>query len=286
MNLSRLTYTKTVSERCPKDSVQTTPPKKERSRKSVDVSGLSAAYQKREGVLASNLVFVLSGGEKKERDFLRELIKNHRIRSLRVIFMSKTGQGLQPYQMQEKWQKIQASGRVETINQECHLEDMDKVFLLADVDEFYKQLVKINVQIKASDQGQWIISNPCFEIWLYYCYRGNPAVDLVELKNCTAAKRSKKLKSLGQTLVSGGLNPCHAFERMIVGIEHSKSHYAVDENGIPVLFATQMHKMAQYMVETMNKNANEYSEILKQRAEWKRRMRDNDGNSNRNRSQA
>lgn len=71
---------------------------------------VSSAYQKLEGELSSSLVFVLSGGEKRERDFLRELIRGGALHSLRVAFISKDGQGLQPYQMQKKWEEIQTAG--------------------------------------------------------------------------------------------------------------------------------------------------------------------------------
>lgn len=62
---------------------------------------MSSAYQKPEGILSTSLIFVLSGGGK---DFLLELIKQRELNSLRVVFMSEKGQGLQPYQMQEKWE--------------------------------------------------------------------------------------------------------------------------------------------------------------------------------------
>ena len=32
------------------------------------------------------------------------MIKQRELNSLRVVFMSEKGQGLQPYQMQEKWE--------------------------------------------------------------------------------------------------------------------------------------------------------------------------------------
>ena len=109
---------------------------------------------------------------------------------------------------------------------------MDKVFLLSDVDEFYDQLEKIFKGNQTDVQGRWVVSNPCFEIWLYYCYLDS---------------RSKKMKALGNTLVSGGLNPCLAFENMLNGIEHCIAYYAEDDNRITVLYATQMHEMVQYL---------------------------------------
>lgn len=273
MDLSKLTYTKSPSERHPKDSFLRTPETKVGRVKTVGIPTVASAYQKLEGVLSTNLIFVLSGGEKKEKDFLRELIKQHEPHSLRVVFMSEKRQGLQPYQMQEKWREIEERGEFSIDSQRYRMDTMDKVFLLSDVDEYYEQLVEIHNGTVTGDQGQWIISNPCFEIWLYYCYRDNPEVDLADLIHLTVTQRSKKLKSLGQTVVSGGLNPCLAFERLYTGIEHTKSHYDIDENSIPVLFATQMHDMAQYIVDTMNKNANEYAEYVKQKGEWRKSMK-------------
>ena len=64
-----------------------------------------------------------------------------------------------------------------------------------------------------------------------------------------------------------------AFERMTIGIENSRKHYSADENGMPVLFATQMHEMARYLIDTMNNYANEYSEFVRRKEEWRRLMR-------------
>lgn len=93
------------------------------------------------------------------------------------------------------------------------------------------------------------------------------------LENRTCHYAEQKMKVLGNTLVSGGLNPCLAFENMLDGIEHSIAFYAKDDNGIPVLYATQMHEMAQYLVDVMNRNANEYSEYVKRKEEWREYMK-------------
>ncbi len=184
---------------------------------------------------------------------------------------SEKGQGLQPYQMQEKWEQIQLTGEIKIESQLFHLDAMDKVFLLSDVDEFHDQLVKIFKGIQNETQGKWIISNPCFEIWLYYCYLNNPEKDLECLKAEPAATRSKKMKAMGNALVNGGLNPCLAFE--LDGIEHSIAHYAEDDCMVPVLYATQMHEMAQYLVDAMTRNADEYSKFVRKKEEWRECMK-------------
>lgn len=240
---------------------------------SLNSSRSISGYKKTDGVLSYNIVCVISGGERKERDFLRLLIKQKKLHSLRIVFISKDGQGLQPYQMQEKWTEIKNTKKFTASGNVYHLDAMDKVFLLTDVDEFYEQLDKILSDRNEPNIVQWIISNPCFEIWLYYCFKNNPDKDLASIKPLSASKRSQEMKHLGNTVVSGGLNPLLAFENMELGIQNSFEHYAEDTKSIPVLYATQMHKMAQFLIDTMNRNANEYSEFVKKKKEWREKMK-------------
>ena len=237
-------------------------------------------YEKTDGVMSYSIVCVISGGEKRERDFLKTLIRQKDLRSLRVAFISKEGQGLQPYQMQEQWEEIQKTKTIAIDDRNFQLDEMDKVFLLSDVDEFYEQLVRILESHVVEDQGEWIISNPCFEIWLYYCFCDKPLEDLASIIPLSPKQRSQELKHLGHNIVTGGLNGIKAFEHMQAGIAHSSRNYAEDSNTIPVLFATQMHKMAQFLVDTMNRNRGEYDEFVKrkqqQRQEWRSGMTKSD----------
>ena len=233
-------------------------------------------YEKTDGVMSYSIICVISGGEKRERDFLKTLIRQKDLHSLRVAFISKEGQGLQPYQMQEQWEEIQNTKTIAIDERSFQLDEMDKVFLLSDVDEFYEQLVRILESHGEEDQGEWIISNPCFEIWLYYCFCDKPLEDLASIIPLSRKQRSQELKHLGHNIVTGGLNGIKAFEHMQAGIAHSIRNYAEDSNAIPVLFATQMHKMAQFLIDTMNRNRGEYDEFVKlkrqQRQEWRSMM--------------
>ena len=228
-------------------------------------------YEKTDGVLSYNIICVISGGEQKEKVFLHELVYQKNLNSLRVAFLSEEKQGLQPYQMQEKWVEIQKTRRFVIAGQEYYLDDMDQVYLLSDVDEFYDQLVKIIGE--QSKSCKWIISNPCFEIWLYYCFKNEPDTDLADLKQLTVDKRSRKMKYLGHNTIQGGLNPLRAFERMKIGIINSLEHYKEDQYAIPILYATQMHEMAQYLIDTMNRNNNEFNEFVMQKRKWRKLMR-------------
>ena len=67
----------------------------EEAKSTTDVS-VSPNYQKPEGTLSPILVFVLSGGEIRERNILKVLIQQKELHSLRVLFLSEQKQGLQP----------------------------------------------------------------------------------------------------------------------------------------------------------------------------------------------
>lgn len=274
MDLSKLTYSKKDLQLSPKDE-----PKESRTNGrsgghfDANDQNVSMAYQKPESAISTKLVYVLSGGEVKERKFLLELIDKHSITSLKVLFMSKEHQGLQPYQMQEAWNAIIQSKEINISGTLYHLEEMDRVYLLSDVDEFYDQLVKIKCEKKEDDNSNWIISNPCFEIWLYYCYKNAPKQDWGRLEALDVKKRSKEMKKMENTVVNGGLNPILAFEKLPEGIRNSAENYFEDEKGIPGLFATQMHMMAQYLIDIMNEYEEEYSNLIKVKEEKRMNMR-------------
>ena len=214
-------------------------------------SNVSPDYQKRDSFREPSLIFIISGGEKREKDFLKELINGKKSTALKALFLSKERQGLLPDKMQEQWQQIRTEGKFIIDDQTYYLEKIDEVFLLTDVDEFYNKLQDILSSKSNDDTGRWIISNPCFEIWLYYCYKNDPNNDLNCITSFSTDKRSQELKRRCNEIVKGGLNGKYAFNHMDEGIRNSLKHYNEDNNGIPVLFATQMHKMAQCIIDKL-----------------------------------
>lgn len=267
MNTNKFDYTKPQPSKTPDES--TNHHTKTAEEKKVNSFQAAPNYQKEEGFLSPNLIFVLSGGSEDEKKFFKQMKD---IRSVRIIFMSQQNQGLQPFQMEKRWEKIREDNFFSSNGMTYHLDQLDKVFLISDVDEFYEQLKIIVNNKNANDQAQWIISNPCFEIWIYYCNLNNVENDLECLRSITVDKRSKKLKSMGPQLVSGGFNAVRAFENMHKGIANSKSHFDIDANGIPTLFATNMHLLAEYLIKAMESKL-EYSKFLSNKEEHRRKMK-------------
>ncbi len=232
-------------------------------------------YEKIDGKLSYTIMLVVSEGEEKEKNFLKEIENEKKLNdnnlSLRVKFISKENEGLKPDKIQEEWEKIKKDKCFEFNGSTHTLLDDDKVYLVSDVDEFYDKLKDL---VPKETRAQWIISNPCFEIWLYYCFKNEPETDLKELESLEVKNRSQKLKNLLGVKISGGANPCKAFFCMETGISNSKPHYCEDENNIPKLYATKMYEMAEYIINTLNENDNEYSKLLELKKQWREKWRE------------
>lgn len=209
-------------------------------------------YTKEEGVLSPRLFFVLSGGTVRERDFLQELEKKRSFKSLRVLFLStdKFKGGLTPNMIWRIWEDINSKRLVEIEGYKYQLTEIDLVYLFTDVDHYEDELRELLVNDKNYGE-HWIISNPDFEIWLYYSYFDNPSTDLVSIASLPQSEMSSALKTKNGELKSGGIDPRKAFEQIPVAISNSLKNYKEDEYGIPTLFATQMHIFVQNVIQVI-----------------------------------
>ena len=67
-------------------------------------------YEKIDGKLSYTIMLVVSEGEEKEKNFLKEIENEKKLNdnnlSLRVKFISKENEGLKPDKIQEEWEKI------------------------------------------------------------------------------------------------------------------------------------------------------------------------------------
>ena len=231
----------------------------------------SESHEKGKAVLVPAIVYVLSGGTTREKVYFRAL-KNDNILSscVQVLFQSKEGQGLQPFQMDEIWQQGRKRGKITVEGKKYRLSNIDKVFLVTDVDEFESQLVRLLSHKTADDYGQWIISNPCIEIWLYYCYEKELASELLKLRYVSRAHRSQRLKQLNNDLIEGGVDPRKAFDNTPAGIANSKGHYRTGHYGIPKILATSFHLMMEQIQEFIierGRSFEEYQEAKRKKIE-------------------
>lgn len=231
----------------------------------------SKSHDKGPSVLTPAIVYVLSGGEDREKTFFRTLRNDPILSScVQIIFQSKKGQGLQPFQMDSLWQQGRRRGKIMVEGKVYRLSKLDKVFLVTDVDEFESQIVDILKTRPKEDTAHWIISNPCIEIWLYYCFKNNLAPEVLKLRYVSRAHRSQRMKQLNHILVNGGADPRKAFDNTQDGIANSKTHFRKGHYGIPRLFATtfyiMMEQILQFIVDRGRSFA-DYQEAKRKRIE-------------------
>ena len=222
------------------------------------------SYSKDDGTLSYGLYCVISGGTKREKTFLMEVERKRSFKNLEVIFISSKADegGLTPRMMNEKYHEIAEEGKLKLPGRTVRLETVDKIYMFTDVDHYEAELINLLKMDTSENAPLWIISNPDFEIWLYYCFRNSPETDLIDVINEVPSQRSSKLKEVNGTFNNGGgLDTRKAFEHLEDGISHSKEHFKIDENGIPCLLCTQMHIFAE---DVLLKLGEEY-------AEWKKR---------------
>lgn len=227
----------------------------------------NSAYRKDDASVSASIVFVLSGGEDREKNYFKPITK---IKSIIVAFKSKEHQGLNPNQLNAIVEETLKTHRFETETQSYHFQKEDKLFVLQDLDEFEHDLRKI-LPIQKSSQIQWLISNPCFEMWLYYHYKEEaPQSILVEMESMTTDQRSKWLKAKLNDIIKGGADPTKALEHLPEAIKRSRKYY-IEKDSIPLLYATQMDKLGEHIIalDTNKEIENYFHEQQAKREQWK-----------------
>ncbi len=230
-------------------------------------------YSKTDGTLPVNLFCVISGGTTRERAFLNELESKNTFSKVRVIFVSsaKDEGGLTPKMMNDIYAKMRGEGVIHTKSGDIIIDAIDKFYMFTDVDHYEQELTDILSSQDNKSQPIWAISNPDFEIWIYYCYRNNPQTELVDIVNTTPSSRSSLLKTINGTFNNGGgLDPRKAFELIKDGVANSKAHYSADGNGIPALLCTNMFIFAEDMLICVGDEYDRWKDKLK---EWRKRMK-------------
>lgn len=246
----------------------------------LSISDIRSAYSATwEPLLEPDLFFIISGGEKREREYFLPLMDNTaKYKSLQIIFAPTTGinsgkdktshLGSSPDDIIAYWQEIydKKRGVLSHNGREYELNnDIDHVFFLTDLDNFRSSLEQRKEEkcycewiIKKHIQGyrlaleteqvefEWIISNPCFEIWLFYSFCDDaPTNHFKEIEVLDEYKRPAKTKSICDLVKKGGLDSRKALSYIERAITNAnKFDPGEDEYKIPLLYGTQIRHLA------------------------------------------
>ncbi|MGL4412222.1 MAG: RloB family protein [Bacteroidales bacterium] len=204
----------------------------------VDFSHISLGYKKEEPTEEPRyFIVIISGGEVREKNYFKIISNPDRFRSIKVVFKADPNQ-LNPMRMLEFAKQLQERF------QSSESDTPDEFFLISDVDHFIGELIEIQPECKRLGL-QLIVSNPCFEVWLYYSKKGDKLVKYpIPLEREKISNKLKTWISEGSGII-GGIDPVKAIFDIEQNIENAKSNYVVDHNTIPDLFSTSMYLLAE-----------------------------------------
>lgn len=200
------------------------------SAEKMPMNEVAASYQKGEGVLIPKAFIVIVTGGEREVDYFKRVS---------AIEKLKVASFVEPNFDKDDEPRIFkfAIDKVEDYKASSSPDNPDSYYLITDVDHFGRHIVAHHKECE--DAGiRVIVSNPCFEVWLYYGYHSDKFVDFV--KPDELGKLSSALKTYVNTSVEGGLNVRNAIFKISESIENSELNYSCDENQMPELYSTDM----------------------------------------------
>lgn len=222
MDLNKLRYSKTVAVKdMEAHSNKTEKAAVSEKDNSLSVGKMSSDYLKGEATIETKIVFIISGGDKREKDYFKMLMKDRHIRRLKIAFVSKKGQGLVPSQMFELAKEYLFNKRFVTETDSFSIDADDTLYLVQDMDEFEADIRAMFDKDDEIRQATWIVSNPSIEVWLFYHKFDTPKGYLDEGLKKPLSERSQWLKKKLDALVPGGINPINAFADIRIAIANS-----------------------------------------------------------------
>lgn len=224
-------------------------------------------YQKGEGIeLPKSFWVIVSGGQDRERTYFKVLLGNDSFKRIKLQFVADPKR-LNPDGMLETSQTLKKRYNSSSADNE----EPDRFYLISDVDHFYNDLVRI-APTCIKESFKLIISNSCFEVWLYYAYRK----ELPDFKVPPDYRKiSWQFKGWLNNTIKGGIQTHQAIFNIRENISNAKSNCEIDGNNIPKLFSTNMFQLAEDLLPLIEPELNQIMEKNKTN-ELKGRMKNSD----------
>jgi hypothetical protein len=239
MTINKMDYIKHESKKVPLTalSVKSTPRKE-----SVYIPTAPIGYKKEDPTLSPALFTIISGGEKREKDYFKLLIKGELFPRVKVIFIDRNAHGetgLDPQKL-----LYEAIKRKVHTKMKKSYDEGDKYYLVTDVDHFSNDLRKIHPICKMQ-KLHLIISNPCFEVWLYYS-EWSTKPDFVKPEN--TLKTSHAFKHFLDEKKKGGIDPRKAIYKIEENIRNAKDNFKMEDDVLPAFLSTNMFELMERML--------------------------------------
>lgn len=196
-----------------------------------------SGYQKTEiEELPKAFFVIISGGQDREKKYFRIISDKDKFKRIKLEFIADPLK-LSPDGM---FELAQYRKKHYTTSQNEDAEP-DKIYLISDIDHFINELLRIKPKCE-SEGFKLIVSNSCFEVWLYYAFKEDiPNFQIPK----DIRKISWKFKGWLPSVIPGGIKTTKAILSIDDNIENAKKNYKEDKNGIPMLFSTNMYLLAE-----------------------------------------
>ena len=196
-------------------------------------------YTKGEGeMLPKAFVVIFSGGNVREPDYFKLVDRNP---SLFPMLKLKILPEDRYYANHEPRVFTYAETETKAFRDSASPEQPDDYYVVTDVDVFMPHIITFKPRLEAQNI-RMTVSNPCFEVWLYYSKRTDKLDGFVIPNNPEAISSEVKRFVHKKT---GGVNPTKALYDIDINIRNARATYAADANGIPMLFSTNMFELAE-----------------------------------------
>ena len=185
---------------------------------------------------AKSFIVIFSGGKETEKKYFHILGNSKLFPDFRCDFLPepKFKNGMEPLVFDF------AETQIERYKSSESESSPDKYYIVSDVDDFYESLVR-NKERCDSMGASLVISNPCFEVWLYYskfsdCFEG-----------CVMPQDKHKYSQTIKTWYNrkGTIDVKYALFDIKQNIQNARANYQEDENLIPQQFSTSMYRWAE-----------------------------------------
>lgn len=202
----------------------------------------TSKYQKSEGYLDPKIfVVIFIGATKRESDYFKILTGRDSKKLFPKIKIQNWEYSYNPKKIFEEY----VLPKYEEYKSSMSEDYPDSFYFVVDVDDFRKQLLEIKPQCEVINMNL-IISNPCFEVWLYYSERGDKFDSFsYPITNNPQLSQNVKYWLGNESGIKGGVNPIKAIFNIKRNIENARKNYGVDFDGIPSLFSTNMFVLAE-----------------------------------------
>jgi len=205
------------------------------------IISVNERYEKKEPYLDPfSFIVVISGGESTEKKYFKIVSNKTEFPLLKVEFNA------DPKRLKPKGLLEIALERKEYYQTSSEPTMPDDIYIVSDVDDFLSELIEIKEKCQSNNLSL-IVSNSCFEIWLFYAYYS-------EIPKMEVPLKTDKISRTFRRWMPSDVNPVKAIFNIEKNIENAKKHYKEDENGLPILYTTNMYLLAERIFPYIKEN--------------------------------